>query len=175
MLEKDGVHYAFITAAAWHCYLGIALTSCTFTVRVPHVPVLHCVFVCMLQDCSRLGMRLFQTALVLIVQQELLPGLTSPPMVFDPEFDQFDCQVLESLGMKVSSTADGCRHGRVSSPTLVYMPCCPRDLYDDILVCLTHRLTCFALPTFSSCCLHSDYWLWVLMVALLAVCFSYSS
>jgi hypothetical protein len=42
-----------------------------------------------------LGQRLLQLSIVLLLQQELLPGLTSQPTLFDPEYDEFDQQVRQ--------------------------------------------------------------------------------
>lgn len=72
-----------------------------------------------------------QLTLAVAVVQHVLPGLGSKPVAFDPEFEPEDVELLKGLGFAVpisqpSHTAAG--------PTLLYMPCCPRDLYSDVLV-----------------------------------------
>lgn len=80
---------------------------------------------------ARLGFRLMQLALAVALQQHLLPGLTSPPTAFDPDFEPADIELLSRLGFAVPPVEPG--HA-VTGPTLVYMPCCPRHLYSDVLV-----------------------------------------
>lgn len=80
---------------------------------------------------ARLGFRLMQLALAVALQQHLLPGLTTPPTAFDPEFEPPDVELLSRLGFAVPPLEPG--HA-VTGPTLLYMPCCPRHLYSDVLV-----------------------------------------
>jgi hypothetical protein len=61
----------------------------------------------------------------------MLPGLTSKPLAYDPEFDAADVELLGSLGFVVPSNEPSLA---VTGPTLFYMPCCPRQLYSDVLV-----------------------------------------
>lgn len=93
---------------------------------------------------ARLGFRLMQLALAVALQQHLLPGLTSPPTAFDPDFEPADVELLSRLGFAVPPLEPG--HA-VTGPTLVYMPCCPRHLYSDVLV----RSACCAVTWLSVC------------------------
>lgn len=88
---------------------------------------------CSPQENSRLGYRLMQLAWVLLLRDTLLPGLAAPPVLFDPAFDSFDRQLLQQLGCEVLEQDCGCAWP-VSCPTLVYMPCCSRELYSALLV-----------------------------------------
>ena len=72
-----------------------------------------------------------QLALAVALHRHMLPGLTSKPLAFDPDFDQGDVALLNSLGFDVAAAEPS--HA-VRGPTLLYMPCCPRQLYSDVLV-----------------------------------------
>lgn len=72
-----------------------------------------------------------QLALAVALQQHLLTGATKKPLAYDPGFEPGDVDLLERLGFEVA----GCEpHHTVSCSTLFYMPCCPRQLYSDVLV-----------------------------------------
>lgn len=82
---------------------------------------------------ARLGFRLFQLALAVALHQALLPGLASAPAAYDPDYDSFDRALLRELGFEV--LADEPSYGVAGSgPALLYMPCCPRELYAAVLV-----------------------------------------
>lgn len=72
-----------------------------------------------------------QCALAVALQQHILPSLASKPLAYDPEFDAADAQLLGSLGFDVPPHEPSLA---VTGPTLFYMPCCPRQLYSDVLV-----------------------------------------
>jgi hypothetical protein len=72
-----------------------------------------------------------QLSLAVALQQQMLPGLTRKPTVFDPEFEPADIELLDSLGFVVPPNEPSLT---VTGPTLLYMPCCPRQLYSDVLV-----------------------------------------
>ncbi|WIA28459.1 hypothetical protein OEZ86_011003 [Tetradesmus obliquus] len=81
---------------------------------------------------ARLGFRLFQLALAVALHQALLPGLASAPAAYDPDYDSFDRALLRELGFEV--LADEPSYGVAGSgPALLYMPCCPRELYAAVL------------------------------------------
>lgn len=67
------------------------------------------------------------------LQETLLPGLTSPPAAFDPDFEPFDHELLGALGFQVLTQEP---HHTIAAgiQTLLYMPCCPRELYGVVLV-----------------------------------------
>jgi hypothetical protein len=67
------------------------------------------------------------------LKQALLLNLTSQPIVYDPDYDQFDHALLSQLGFRAlqeepSYDVTG------SGAALLYMPCCPRELYATVLV-----------------------------------------
>lgn len=66
-------------------------------------------------------------------------GPGARPLATDPDFDAFDVELLNSLGFRAhSGPADPLallpQGGGPRSRTLLYMPCCPRELYTDMLV-----------------------------------------
>eukprot|EP00879_Flechtneria_rotunda_P009819 GHRR01010269.1.p1 GENE.GHRR01010269.1~~GHRR01010269.1.p1 ORF type:complete len:411 (+),score=124.71 GHRR01010269.1:983-2215(+) len=79
---------------------------------------------------SRLHFRLFQLALATALHRHLLPSSQQQPGAWDPDFDSFDAELLTSLGFRVATSHTSLP---VSCPTLLYMPCCPRDLYSQVL------------------------------------------
>ncbi|WIA08397.1 hypothetical protein OEZ85_007836 [Tetradesmus obliquus] len=81
---------------------------------------------------ARLGFRFFQLALAVALQQSLLPGLASAPAAYDPEYDSFDHALLRELGFEVLADEPGFGVAH-SGPALLYMPCCPRELYAAVL------------------------------------------
>lgn len=84
-----------------------------------------------MQSSSRLSFRLFQLVLAVALWRHMLPGLAHKPTAYDPEFDDFDRQLLTSLGFQV---LDQEPPHIVTARTLMYMPCCPRQLYSQVLV-----------------------------------------
>ncbi|KAG0283738.1 hypothetical protein BGZ96_011879 [Linnemannia gamsii] len=72
----------------------------------------------------------FQLAMALCLKEILqLPGTVS---IFDPIMTNYDCLLLEHLGVKVL-TGDGRSRQPVEVKTLYYMPHCPKGLYSLIL------------------------------------------
>lgn len=63
-----------------------------------------------------------QLALATLLQQ-LLPGLASPPQLYDPAFSPLDAALLQHLGMEVVGRDEGGRRP-VDEPTLFYLPHC---------------------------------------------------
>lgn len=98
-----------------------------------HLTRLSLFHTCILQNArsSRLGFRLMQLSLAVALQQHMLPGLTIKPTAYDPEFEPADVELLDSLGFTVPACEP---NHMVTAPTLLYMPCCPRQLYSDVLV-----------------------------------------
>jgi hypothetical protein len=87
---------------------------------------------------KRAGMRLAQWALLLLMQRRLLPGLAARPRASDPEFASADLEALALLGVDADATGElpRCARPRGASreePTLVYAPCCPRDVYSGLV------------------------------------------
>jgi hypothetical protein len=72
-----------------------------------------------------------QLSLAVALHQQMLPGLTCRPTAFDPEFEPADVELLDSLGFTVPPSQPSLT---VTGHTLLYMPCCPRQLYSDVLV-----------------------------------------
>lgn len=87
-----------------------------------------------------------QLTLAVALHRHLLPcvdtATTSTPasssssstvklLAYDPEFAPGDVQLLNSLGFEVPGQEPNLG---VSGPALYYMPCCPRQLYSDVLV-----------------------------------------
>jgi hypothetical protein len=72
-----------------------------------------------------------QLTLAVALVQHLLPGLSTKPAAFDPDFEPEDVELLEGLGFAVPASPPS---HTAAGPTLLYMPCCPRDLYSDVLV-----------------------------------------
>jgi hypothetical protein len=67
------------------------------------------------------------------LQQSLLPGLIDQPTAYDPDYDQFEHALLGELGFKVLK--DEPSYDVASrNAALLYMPCCPRELYPAVLV-----------------------------------------
>ncbi|KAF9904275.1 sensitivity to red-light reduced protein [Linnemannia zychae] len=72
----------------------------------------------------------FQLAMALCLKEILqLSGTVS---IFDPIMTNYDCQLVEHLGIKVL-TGDGRSRQPVEVKTLYYMPHCPKGLYSLIL------------------------------------------
>lgn len=120
----DGLSLSPIPAmrtALWHSVHSMWLTQ----------PILLCPHPVQASPSSRLGFRLMQLTLAVALRQQLLPGLSSRPAAFDPEFEPADIQLLQGLGWTVP---DGEPSHVATGPTLYYMPCCPRQLYSDVLV-----------------------------------------
>ncbi|GIL64026.1 hypothetical protein Vafri_18013 [Volvox africanus] len=74
----------------------------------------------------------YQLALVLLLRDQVLRGLTSPVHLYDPAFDDVDRLALEQLGLQVVDVDEGAAR-RVMEPTFFYMPHCERELYDALL------------------------------------------
>ncbi|GLI71431.1 hypothetical protein VaNZ11_016645 [Volvox africanus] len=74
----------------------------------------------------------YQLALVLLLRDQVLRGLTSPVHLYDPAFDDVDRLALEQLGLQVVDVDEGAAR-RVIEPTFFYMPHCERELYDALL------------------------------------------
>ncbi len=62
-----------------------------------------------------------QLALLLLLRDQLLPSLASPPELFDPMFSQLDVALLAKLGLRVVHLDEQCAR-RVQTPTLFYLP-----------------------------------------------------
>jgi hypothetical protein len=91
---------------------------------------------------ARLGFRFFQLAVAAALQQSLLPGLTSQPTAYDPDYDDFDRALLSQLGFKALKEEPSYDIAS-SGAALLYMPCCPRELYTAVLVsCLCRCAEC---------------------------------
>jgi hypothetical protein len=66
---------------------------------------------------------LLQLALVLLLQQQHLPGLQQPPLLFDPAFTAVDRLLLQQLGLLViQDNEEGQRS--ITQPSLFYLPHC---------------------------------------------------
>jgi hypothetical protein len=63
-----------------------------------------------------------QLALVLLLQG-LLPGLSHPPLLYDPAFSEADALLLPLLGLEVIKENEEGRRA-VTGPTLFYLPHC---------------------------------------------------
>lgn len=83
------------------------------------------------KDSKRVGMRLQQLALALVLA-EALPGLVQKPQCFDPEYLEEDKEVLRALGFDITAGNENASR-TVSKPTLFYMPCLPRHLYSNLV------------------------------------------
>jgi hypothetical protein len=81
----------------------------------------------------RLGFRFFQLVIAVALQQTLLPNLTSQPSAYDPDYDQFDLALLRQLGFRALQEQPSYDVAG-SGAALLYMPCCPRELYAAVLV-----------------------------------------
>lgn len=57
----------------------------------------------------------------MLLLQRQLPGLQSPPQLFDPAFSDVDRMLLQQLGLEVISKNEECRR-TVDVPTLFYLP-----------------------------------------------------
>jgi hypothetical protein len=68
------------------------------------------------------------------LHQALLTGLHSPPLAWDPAFGQFDRQLLATLGFAAPEEAPDLALPNGVGAALFYMPCCPRELYGELLV-----------------------------------------
>jgi hypothetical protein len=78
-------------------------------------------------------MRLLQLSFLLLLRDQLLAGPGQLVSVFDPAYDAFDQQLVQQLGLSLLPHDTGCALA-VQQPTLVYMPCCERQLYHNLLV-----------------------------------------
>ncbi|GIL91359.1 hypothetical protein Vretimale_17714 [Volvox reticuliferus] len=101
----------------------------------------------------------YQLALVLLLRDQILSGLTSPVHLYDPAFDDVDRLALEQLGLQVVDVDEGAAR-RVVEPTFFYMPHCEAELYDALLRAnWGGGVGCFSDPaaaaTGSSSCSHS--------------------
>lgn len=80
---------------------------------------------------KRGGMRLYQIGLTLAFK-DLFCSLQTPLIAADPAFTPFDRDLLESFG--VSATTDPSIVDQLLCfTTFCYMPCCPRELYNQLL------------------------------------------
>jgi hypothetical protein len=64
-----------------------------------------------------------QLAMVLLLQ-ELLPGLTQPPQLYDPAFTPLDCALLQHMGLGVISVNEEGRRSIGGHTTLFFLPHC---------------------------------------------------
>lgn len=64
-----------------------------------------------------------QLAMVVLLQ-ELLPGLQHPPQLFDPAFSPLDTQLLQQLGMAVIGRNEEGRRSIGGQRTLFFLPHC---------------------------------------------------
>jgi hypothetical protein len=58
-----------------------------------------------------------------LLLQGLLPGLSQPPLLFDPAFSEADRLLLQGLGLAVIGENEEGRRC-VEGPTLFYLPHC---------------------------------------------------
>ncbi|WIA36017.1 hypothetical protein OEZ86_007380 [Tetradesmus obliquus] len=65
--------------------------------------------------------------------QGLLPGLSQPPLLFDPAFSEADRLLLQGLGLRVIEENEEGRRA-VQGPTLFYLPHCEAGLTDNLLL-----------------------------------------
>jgi hypothetical protein len=82
---------------------------------------------------ARLGFRFFQLVMAVALKQALLPNLTSKPTAYDPDYDRFDHALLGQLGFRALQEQPSYDVAG-SGAALLYMPCCPRELYAAVLV-----------------------------------------
>ncbi|GBF96544.1 hypothetical protein Rsub_09127 [Raphidocelis subcapitata] len=73
----------------------------------------------------------YQLALVLALSG-LLPGLSSPPQLFDPAFSELDAALLARLGLRLIARDEGGAR-RVEGDTLFYLPHCEAALCENLL------------------------------------------
>jgi hypothetical protein len=85
------------------------------------------------QQPARLGFRFFQLVMAVALKQALLPNLSSQPTAYDPDYDQFDRALLGQLGFRALQEQPSYDVAG-SGAALLYMPCCPRELYAAVLV-----------------------------------------
>jgi hypothetical protein len=69
-----------------------------------------------------------QLAMVLLLQ-ELLPGLVSPPQLYDPAFSPLDCQLLQQIGLAVIATNEEGRRSTEGQRVLFFLPHCEVGLW----------------------------------------------
>ncbi|PNH11059.1 Protein SENSITIVITY TO RED LIGHT REDUCED 1 [Tetrabaena socialis] len=74
----------------------------------------------------------YQLALVLLLRDRLLLGLSAPVQLYDPAFDEVDRAALASLGMQVLEVNEGGARV-VAGPTFFYLPHCEGVLCDALL------------------------------------------
>ncbi|GLC44907.1 sensitivity to red-light reduced protein [Pleodorina starrii] len=74
----------------------------------------------------------YQLALVLLLRDQVLLGLTSAVQLYDPAFDEVDRLAFQQLGLQVTEVDEGAARP-VSEPTFFYMPHCEVVLYDALL------------------------------------------
>jgi hypothetical protein len=61
---------------------------------------------------------------MVLLLQELLPGLQQPPQLYDPAFSQLDRQLLQQMGLEVMAVNEEGRRSIAGHPTLFYLPHC---------------------------------------------------
>lgn len=71
---------------------------------------------------------MLQLAMVLLLQ-ELLPGLQQGPQLYDPAFSELDQQLLQQMGLHVISVNEEGRRCIAGQPTLFFLPHCEVSLF----------------------------------------------
>jgi hypothetical protein len=61
---------------------------------------------------------------MVLLLQELLPGLASPPQLYDPAFSPLDCQLLQQMGMSVIPANEEGRRSTEGQQVLFFLPHC---------------------------------------------------